>query len=74
MSLLTTLVLTVNVAVIAPAGIVTLDPKIALKLDEAKVTVVPPAGAGLVNVTVPVVELPPTTGDVDQVTEDGIGA
>ena len=74
MSLLTTLVETVKVAVIAPAGIVTLDPTKALKLDDASATVVPPVGAGLVMEIVPVVYVPPTTGDVDHTTNDGIGA
>jgi len=73
-SLLTTLVVTVKVAVIAPAGIITLDATKALKLDDAKDTAVPPKGAGLVNVTVPLVVVPPTTGETDQVTDDGIGA
>ena len=73
-SLLTTLVLTVNVAVIAPAGMVTLDPTKALKLDDASDTVVPPVGAGPEMIKVPVVAVPPTTGEVDQVTDDGIGA
>ena len=74
MSLLTTLVVTLKVVVIAPAGMVALLPTKALKLDDAKETVVPPDGAGLVNVSVPVVEVPPTTGDTDQVNELGIGA
>ena len=73
-SLLTTLVDTVNVVVIAPAGMVTLLPTRALRLDEVKETVVPAIGAGLVKVSVPVVEVPPTTGDTDQVNELGIGA
>ena len=63
-----------KVVVIAPAGMVTLLPTNALKLDDAKETVVPPDGAGLVNVSVPVVEVPPTTGETDQVNELGIGA
>ena len=73
-SLLTTLVVTLKVVVIAPAGMVTMLPTKALKLDEAKETVVPPVGAGPVKVSVPVVEVPPTTGDTDQVNELGIGA
>ena len=73
-SLLKTLVETVKVAVIEPAGIVTFDATKALKLDDANATVVPPVGAGLVNVTVPLVVVPPTTGETDQVTDDGIGA
>jgi hypothetical protein len=72
--LLTTLVVTVKVVVIEPAGIVTLDPTRALRLVEARETVVPPAGAGLVMDIVPVVEVPPTTGDVDHTINDGMGA
>ena len=63
-----------KVAVIEPAGMVTLLPTRALRLVDAKETVVPPVGAGLVKVSVPVVEVPPTTGDTDQVNELGIGA
>lgn len=74
MSLLTTLVETVKVAVIAPAGIVTLDATKALKLDDASATVVPPAGAGPDIEIVPVVDVPPTTGDTDHDTDEGIGA
>jgi hypothetical protein len=73
-SLLTTLVVTVKVAVIAPAGIVTLDPTNALKLDDASDTVVPPVGAGPEMLRVPTVDVPPLTGFRDQVTDDGIGA
>ena len=73
-SLLTTLVVTVKVAVIAPAGIVTLDATKALKLDDASATVVPPVGAGPEMIKVPVVDVPPDTGDVDQETCTGIGA
>ena len=73
-SLLTTLVVTVNVVVIAPAGMVTLLPTRALRLDEAKETVVPPIGAGPEMIKVPVVDVPPTTGEADQVTCTGIGA
>ena len=59
---LTTLVLTANVALLAPAATVTLAGVLAtvvLLLESA--TCMPPAGAGLLNVTVPVEELPPTT-------------
>ena len=73
-SLLTILVDTVNVVVMASAGMVTLDPTKALKLDDAKETVVPPDGAGPEMINVPVVDVPPTTGEVDQVTCTGIGA
>ena len=73
-SLLTTLVVTLKVVVIAPAGMVTLLPTIALKLDEASDTVVPPVGAGPEMINVPVVDVPPITGDVDQDTCTGVGA
>ena len=73
-SLLTAFVETVKVAVIAPAGTITLLPTIALKLDDANDTVVPPVGAGPEILRVPVVEVPPGTGEALQVTEDGIGA
>jgi hypothetical protein len=73
-SLLTTFVVTVKVVVIAPAGIVKLDPTKALKLDDARETVVPPVGAGPEMIKVPVVAVPPTTGDVDHETITGIGA
>ena len=73
-SLLTAFVDTVNDAVIAPAGMVTLLPTIALKLDEASETVVPPVGVGPEIINVPVVDVPPTTGDIDQDTCTGVGA
>ena len=72
-SLLTTLVDTVNDAVIAPAGMVTLLPSRALKLEDARETVVPPDGAGPEMIKVPVVDVPPATGDVDQFTITGAG-
>jgi len=58
----TALVLTVNVAVVAPAATVTLDGVLAtvvLLLESA--TVAPPAGAAPLSVTVPVEEFPPVT-------------
>jgi hypothetical protein len=57
----TALVATVNVPVVDPAPIVTLagTTAAALLLDSA--TAAPPAGAGSVNVTVPVEALPPMT-------------
>jgi hypothetical protein len=58
----TALVATVNAALVAPAAIVTLAGTLAtvvLLLESA--TCAPPAGAGPLNVTVPVDELPPTT-------------
>ena len=53
---------TVNAALVAPAAIVTLAgtrATVVLLLESA--TCAPPAGAGPLNVTVPVDELPPTT-------------
>lgn len=54
---------TVNDAVIAPAGIVTLVGTRALRLLDANETTVPPTGAGPEMVMVPVVDVPPTTVD-----------
>ena len=59
---LTTLVLTVNVALAAPAATITLDgtrATVVLLLESATCT--PPAGAGPLSVTVPVEEFPPVT-------------
>jgi len=53
-------VLTVNIALVAPAATVTLEGTLAaaaLLLERA--TCAPPAGAGPLNVTVPVEEFPP---------------
>ena len=55
-------VLTVNVTLVAPAGIVTFDGTVAtdvLLLDSTTTT--PPEGAGALSVTVPIEELPPLT-------------
>ena len=60
--LFVTLVCTLNVAALAPAGTVTLDGTLAqatLLLDS--VTTAPPVGAALVSVTVPVEFEPPRT-------------
>lgn len=50
-----------NVAVVEPAGTVTLADGAALWVFEVSETVSPPIGAGPVMVTVPVEEVPPTT-------------
>src|SRR6266403_1428157 len=58
----TALVLTVNVALVAPAATVTLEGTLAAAvLLLESVTCAPPDGAGPLNVTVPVDELPPVT-------------
>lgn len=55
------IVLTENVADVFPAGIVT-DPAVdASELELDKVITIPPTGATTLIVTVPVVDLPPTT-------------
>ena len=58
----TALVLTVNVALVAPAGTVTLDGTLAAAvLLLESVTCAPAAGAGPLSVAVPVEEFPPAT-------------
>ena len=57
--LLTLLVVMVNVAVVAPAATVTETGTCAAALLLERLTNVPPVGAALDNVTVPVDELPP---------------
>lgn len=59
--LATAVVVTGNVAVVAPAATVTLGPTWAAGLLLASVITAPPAAARPVSVTVPVEELPPTT-------------
>jgi len=59
--LATETVVTVKVAVVAPAATVTLLGVDALVLLEDKLTAIPPAGAGPLNVTVPIEDVPPTT-------------
>jgi hypothetical protein len=57
----TAVVLTVNVAVVAPAATVTLAGTVAAALSLDSATTAPPEGAELPSVTVPVEELPPLT-------------
>jgi hypothetical protein len=57
----TALVVTLKVAVVAPAGTVTLAGVTAEKLLSDRVTAAPPAGATPFKVTVPVEEVPPIT-------------
>jgi len=52
---------TVNVAVVAPPATVTVAGTMAMELEEAKATDVPPTGAEPVKVTVPVDDCPPVT-------------
>jgi hypothetical protein len=60
--LATGMVVTVNVAVVAPPATVTFAGTVAADvLLLASVTVTPPVGAGPLNVTVPVDEVPPVT-------------
>src|SRR5947207_15542795 len=72
----TTLVLTVKVALVAPAGTVTLEGTVAaavLLLESA--TCAPPAGAASLNVTVPVEDCVPATTLVGLGgREEGVGA
>src|SRR5689334_25171576 len=73
---LTALVLTVNVALVAPAATVTLEGTLAtvvLLLESA--TCAPPAGAAPLNVTVPVEEFPPVTlvGFSESEEREGVG-
>src|SRR5689334_469790 len=59
---LTALVLTVNVALVAPAATVTLEGTLATVVSLLEsATCAPPAGAAPLNVTVPVEEFPPVT-------------
>src|SRR5258708_34937284 len=58
----TTEVRTVNVALVPPAGTVTLEDTLAAPLTLARATCAPPEGAGPLSVTVPVEDCaPPTT-------------
>ncbi len=57
----TGLVLTVKVALVAPAGTATLEGTLAAPLLLESPTCAPPAGAAPLSVTVPVEEFPPVT-------------
>ena len=70
----TGVVLTVKVALVLPAGTVTLAGTVAapvLLLD--KLTTAPPLGAGALSVTVPVEELPPVTLVGLRLREESVG-
>src|SRR5260370_36554241 len=72
----TALVLTVNVALVAPAATITLDGVLAtFVLLLESVTTAPPEGAAPLRVTVPVEDCtPPTTFVVSGVSEEGVEA
>ena len=71
----TVLVLTVNVALVAPAAIVTLDGVLAaFVLLLESVTTAPPEGAAPLSVTVPVEEFPPVTPVGLTESEESVGA
>ena len=57
----TVVVLTTNVALVAPAGTVMLEGTLAAPLLLESATCAPPVGAGPLNVTVPVEGFPPAT-------------
>lgn len=54
-------VLTGNVALVAPDGIITVAGAVAAALSAVKVTLAPPVGAASFKVTIPVADPPPTT-------------
>jgi hypothetical protein len=67
--------LTVNVALVAPAGTITAEGMLAAPLSLASATCAPPAGAGPLSVTVPVEDCtPPITLDGFSVSDDTVGS
>ncbi len=68
----TAVVVTVNVAVELPAATVTVAGTVALDEFDASPTLVPPAGALPLMVTVPVEEFPPTTVVGARVTDESV--
>jgi hypothetical protein len=67
-------VFTVNVALVLPAGTITLGGTVATALLLESMTCVPPAGAGPLSVTVPVDDCaPPTTVGGFNVSEETVG-
>ena len=69
----TALVLTVKVALVAPAGTAKLEGTLAAPLLLESATCAPPAGAAPLNVTVPVEEFPPVTLVGFSDTDDRVG-
>jgi hypothetical protein len=67
-------VVTVNVRLVAPAGIVTLAGTVTAAELSDKLTTAPPEGAAALSVTVPVEELPPTTAVGLTDTADSVAA
>jgi len=71
--MVTALVLTVNVALLAPARTVTLGGTLAAPLLLVSITCAPPVGAGPLSVTVPVDCTPPVTLVGFSVSEESVG-
>ena len=63
-----------KVAVVAPASTVTLEGKLAAALLLESATDIPPAGAALASVTVPVEEIPPVTVAGFKLTDETVSA